>query len=94
MPIIKILKIIGKNILIFIGGAVFGVIMLLIFIFPRAIESLSNKDPLAGIVLIPLILIIYGSISIIGGGLGAVIVFNIIKKIKKRRKSVKTTINK
>jgi len=93
MQIIEILKIIGKNIIIFIGGAIFGIIIVLIFIFPRAIEGVSNKEPLAGLVLAPLLLIIYGSLSIAVGGFGAVIIYNIVKAVK-RKILIRTGVNK
>ena len=90
MSTTKILKIIGKNMLAFLIGAAIGVAVVIKFILPRALkEALTGEDPgavLAGaIALPPVFLIIYGALGIIVGGFGAVIIYNIIKLILKKR---------
>ena len=89
MSTTKTLKIIGKNILAFLIGAAIGVAVVIKFILPWALkEALAGKDSvLAGaIALPPIFLIIYGAIGIIVGGFGAVIIYNIVKLILKRRR--------
>ena len=91
MSTTKTLKIIGKNILAFLIGAAIGVAVDMKFILPWSLkEALAGKDSgavLAGaIALPPIFLIIYGAIGIIVGGFGAVIIYNIVKLILKRRR--------
>lgn len=80
----KILKIIGKNVLAFLGGAVLGIIAVIVFFLPKALERV---DSLAVIALVPVFLIIYGIIGIIVGGLLGVVIYNTLKFIRRRKKS-------
>ena len=87
MKIAKILKAIGKNALAFLTGAIIGLIINAVFIFPSAVQKVtSEKDVgLAIIALAPALFIIYGIISIIIGGFLAIVIYNIIKRRKKNK---------
>lgn len=87
MNLAKTFKVIGKNILAFLGGAVLGVASVIFFFLPRSLEKIAaGKEPLAAIALVPVFLIIYGLLGIVIGGFGAIIIYNIIKLSLKRRK--------
>ena len=87
MSIGKVLKIMGKNILAFISGAVLGIITVIVLFFPRAIEKMAGgKEGLAVIALAPVFLIIYGGIGIITGGFSGIVIYNIVKLILRRKK--------
>jgi len=87
MKIAKILKAIGKNALAFLTGAIIGLIINAVFIFPSAVQKVaSEKDIGLGIIaLAPALFIIYGIISIIIGGFLAIVIYNIIKRRKKNK---------
>lgn len=92
MSITKTLKIIGKNALVFLIGVAAGLAVVIRFILPLALEkALIGKEPgaaLAGAIALPVVfLIIYGALGIIVGGFGAVIIYNIVKLILKRKKA-------
>lgn len=91
MNIAKTLKIIGKNILVFLPGAIIGVAVVIRFILPWALEkALAGKEPGAvfagAIILPPVFLILYGALGIIIGGFGAVIIYNMVRLILKKRR--------
>ncbi|MDO8559100.1 MAG: hypothetical protein Q7R84_02105 [bacterium] len=87
MSIGKVFKIMGKNILAFISGAVLGIITVIVLFFPRAIEKMAGgKEGLAVIALVPVFLIIYGGIGLITGGFSGVVIYNIAKLIIRRKK--------
>lgn len=90
MNMVKTLKIIGKNALVFIAGAALGIMAFVRFLLPYALEkSLAGKEPgavVAGaIALTPVFLIIYGLMGATAGGFGAVIVYNLVKFILKKK---------
>ncbi len=89
MKITKILKTIGKNVFVFLVGAVIGLIINITVVFPSAIEKVAlEKDVGLGIIaLAPVLFIIYGIISIVIGGFLAILVYNIIKRKKRSKKS-------
>ncbi|MEK7503683.1 MAG: hypothetical protein AAB577_01730 [Patescibacteria group bacterium] len=91
MKTAKALKTIGKNPLAFLTGAVIGVAVVIIFILPWALKAtLTGKDPgavLAGAIVLPVVfLIIYGALGVLIGGFGAIIIYNIVRHIKKKGK--------
>lgn len=84
----KILKAIAKNILAFFGGAVLGVITVIILFLPHAVEKVGqSKEPLAIIALLPVFLILYGFFGVIAGGFLGVVGYNVVKIIRKRKNS-------
>jgi len=85
----KVLKIILKNFLALICGAVFGAAILLIFLKPILYAAIPKDAGLAVIALAPALLVIYGIIFTIGGGILAVILYNLILILKKLRKGKK-----
>ncbi len=89
MKITKILKTIGKNVFVFLVGAVIGLIIDIAFVFPSAIEKVAiEKDVGLGIIaLAPVFFIIYGIISVVIGGFLAILIYNIIKRKKRSKKS-------
>lgn len=82
----KALKIIGKNLLAFLGGAILGIASSIFLFFPRGLERISESgQPLAAIALIPLFLIIYGLLGAVIGGLAGVVIYNAVKLIFKKK---------
>ena len=87
----KILKIIKKNALVFLVGALIGIIVAIKIIFPYGMKKmLADKSPEAVIVsaiaLIPVLLIIYGVLGILSGGFGSIVLYNLVKLLLKRRR--------
>ena len=87
----KILKVLWKNIVAFLIGAAIGTVTVVLFVFPSALkESLADKEPgtviVGAIALAPVLLIIYGVLGIIFGGLAALIVYNIAKLVLRKKK--------
>ena len=83
----KIFKIIGKNVLAFLSGAVLGIITVIVLILPGTVGKMAGgKEGLAIIALIPVFLIIYGGLGIIIGGFSGVVIYNITKLILRRKK--------
>ena len=92
MSIVKIFKIIGKNIIVFLPGAVIGVAVVIRFILPWALKkALAGKEPGAvfagAIILPPVFLILYGVLGIIIGGFGTVIIYKIVRFVLAKRKN-------
>ncbi len=87
MKIAKILKTIGKNAISFLAGAVIGLIVNITLVFPSAIQKVaSEKDVGLGIIaLAPVLFIIYGIISIVIGGFLAIVIYNIVRRLLRRR---------
>jgi len=91
MKIINLLKIIAKNIFFFLAGGAIGLAIVIKFIIPKALEvSLaeggSGELIIGAIVLTPVFLIIYGTLGIVIGGFGSIIIYNIAKVMFKKKK--------
>ncbi len=87
MKIAKIFKTIWKNVRIFLAGAVIGFIINTAFIFPSAIQKVaSEKDVGLGIIALPpALFLIYGIISVAIGGFLAIVIYNIVRRLSKKR---------
>lgn len=88
---IKILSLLWKNLIAFLIGGAIGAVTVVLFVFPSALkESLADKEPEAVIVgalaLAPVLLIIYGVLGIILGGLAALIIYNTVKLVLRKKK--------
>jgi len=83
----KIFKTIWKNVRIFLIGAVIGLIINTVVVFPSAIQKVaSEKDVGLGIIaLAPALFIIYGIISIVIGGFLAIVMYNIVRHLLRKR---------
>ncbi len=87
----KILRMLWKNLIAFLIGAGIGAVTVVLFVFPSALkESLADKEPgtviVGALALAPVLLIIYGVLGIIFGGLAALIVYNIVKLVLRKKK--------
>lgn len=86
MSIAKLLKSIVKNLFTFLVGAIIGIIIIILFVLPAALEKAGDKVGLGIIALAPALLIIYGALGIIIGGFSAIIIYNIVKFVLKRKR--------
>ncbi|MFH1193551.1 MAG: hypothetical protein V1661_00990 [bacterium] len=76
---IKILKIILKNFLVFAGGGVFGAVLSIVLMKYLLAISITKDVGLGIIALAPVMIIFWAFIFGIGGGLMAIIIYNVIK---------------
>jgi RimJ/RimL family protein N-acetyltransferase len=82
----KIIFMVLKNLAAFLGGGVLGILLLVIFIKP-ILELTIRKDVGLGIIAVaPAIILIYGILFAIGGGVLGIIVYNFVKFILNRKK--------
>lgn len=93
MRIRKIFKAVGKNFLVFLVGAIIGIILAIVFVLPPALEKATmDLDPgsvLGLIALIPLFIFMYGFFGLIIGGFAGIIIYNAIRAVVKRKKPIK-----
>jgi len=82
----SILKVVGSNLLSFVIGAILGFIILIAFFIGPLLTKASEKAGLAIIGLAPVLIILYGAISTIIGGILGIILFNLYKYFNKKRK--------
>jgi hypothetical protein len=90
MKLLRILKIILKNALFFIIGSVIGLFIVIQFVLPMALEEVMvDKNPgeivAVAIALTPVFLIIYGLFGIFFGGIGCVLLYNLVKIVLRRK---------
>lgn len=84
--ILRIAKIILKNILALLTGMLFGVAVLFIFLKPMLYYAMPKNAGLGVIALAPALMIIYGILLAGGGGILGLITYNLIVFLKKRKK--------
>ena len=77
--------IILKNIASFLFGAIAGELVLLVFFLRLILEKVAEKAGLGIIALAPILLIFYGFLFGLIGGILGIIVYNVYKKLKKRK---------
>ncbi|MBI5045858.1 MAG: hypothetical protein HZC14_02575 [Candidatus Niyogibacteria bacterium] len=81
----KIFAVLFKNLLAFVAGGVLGLFAVALFAKPL-LERVATKDVGLGIIaLAPAILIIYAVIFASIGGIITVVIYNLIKFIKRKR---------
>ncbi len=82
----SILKKVFKNLIALFLGAVTGEILFIIYFLSIMVNKIAEKAGLGIIALAPIMFIIYSIVSIIIGGVLGVIIYNIYKNGKKKRK--------
>ncbi len=82
----SILKKVFKNLISFFLGALIGEILFIIYFLSIMVNKIAEKAGLGIIALAPIIFIIYSIFSIIIGGVLGIIIYNIYKNGKKKRK--------
>ena len=75
--------IILKNIASFLFGAIAGELVLLVFFLRLILEKVAEKAGLGIIALAPILLIFYGFLFGLIGGILGIIVYNVYKKLRK-----------
>ena len=76
--------IILKNIASFLFGAIAGELVLLVFFLRLILEKVAEKAGLGIIALAPILLIFYGFLFGLIGGILGIIVYNVYKKFRKK----------
>ena len=76
--------IILKNIASFLFGAIAGELVLLVFFLRLILEKVAEKAGLGIIALAPILLIFYGFLFGLIGGILGIIVYNVYKKLRKK----------
>ena len=78
-----LLKKIGKNLLVWLGGAAIGIIISTIYLFKIWLPANAGKMGLGIIALLPIIFILFSAIGIFIGGISGVIIYHFIKSLRK-----------
>lgn len=82
----KVLSFILKNFLIFLTGGVLGLLSVLIFAEPLLEHSIKKDVGFGVIAVAPLLLVLYGILFWLGGGILAVAVYHLIRSFAKRKR--------
>jgi ABC-type amino acid transport system permease subunit len=83
MKLKRMLKIIGKNLLASIYGALIGIVVSIVYLTKIWMPQKAPDIGLAIIALLPVLLILFAFIGMVGGGIVGIISFQIYKKYKK-----------
>lgn len=81
----KILKTIFKNILAFLAGGILGILSALLYAVPLLEHAVKKDVGLGVIVVAPVLIVFYGILFGTAGGILAIILYNLIKYIKRKR---------
>ncbi|GEM_PF-6370563 len=82
----SIFLVILKNFSVFLFGAIAGEIIFIIYFLSIMVNNIAEKAGLGIIALAPVVFIIYSLFSIIIGGILGIVIFNIYKNGKRKRK--------
>ncbi|MCK4997384.1 hypothetical protein KAS08_03695 [Candidatus Pacearchaeota archaeon] len=84
----NILKIIGKNLLGGISGAIVGIIISIFYVIKIWVPMNVNEIGLIIIVLIPVMIILFSILGMLVGGVFGILIYQIIRLIRKRRVTI------
>lgn len=82
----KITSAIFKNLLVFLVGGIIGILNALVFAKPLLAHTLKKDIGLGVIAAAPLLLLFYSVLSGLAGGILAVIVYHLVRFIKRKNK--------
>lgn len=82
----SIFLVILKNFSVFLFGAITGEIIFIIYFLSITVNNIAEKAGLGIIALAPVVFIIYSLFSIIIGGILGIVIFNVYKHGKRKRK--------
>ena len=83
--VFRVLKIIAKNIGIFIGSGVLSSVLVFLLSKKSFVELLNNKDVSLGAVVSAPVLLVYLFVFGVGGGILGVIFYNLYELFKRRK---------
>ena len=72
-----------KNFIAFLFGAIFWELILIVFFLRLILEKVAEKAGLGIIALAPILLIFYGFLFGLIGGILGIVIYNIYKKLRK-----------
>ncbi len=79
----RLLKTLGKNLLALVGGGVIGIIVSVLYFFVVWFPLNVDKMGLAVVVLLPVMIILFSVMGIFFGGVLGVVVYQVVKLIRK-----------
>ena len=84
MKIKQIFSFLWKNILVFIVGGVIGIAVSMFYLFQFWFPANGGKVGLGIIAIIPIMLILFAIMGLVIGGIFGIIIYQIIRFIKKK----------
>ena len=80
----QLLKKIGENLLVGLGGAIIGAIIFIIYLFKIWFPANAKEIGLGIIALIPVMFILFSIMGIFIGGILGIVIYNIVKSLIKK----------